>query len=369
MVDASPGQARAARGFAGYAPDLEPEVLAFQQEVYPARRPDLILPNWRWMFVASASRLGLQPLVWMYRRDGRVVAHQGAIAVAVKLGAGRRTTGWFVETVAANSVRGSPIGPMVIKKALEDLPCNLSLGQTEQMRQLQFAMGWHDVRRLPAYLLVLRPAFDLRKSLPPVLAEVASVSLAALHRGLAFWQRLRSRGDWTLAIVKRFGDSHDALWRDMAAEVGCAVIRDAAYLNWKYVDRPASPFVCLEIRRAGQLAGVAVVVLREPGDSYTYRRGVIVDLVVRPGDRAAVRRLLCEAVAELRRRGAASVVCLLAHDGLEQGLRRFGFLPRAPHHHFLVATGGCSEDEQRLLRDPAAWYLTAGDSDLDLYAG
>ena len=369
MTESTHESTRPAKGFVGYSADLESEVYAFQREAYPARPPETILPNWRWMFVESAVRLGVAPLVWMYRRNSRVVAHQGAIPVRLKFGTRSLVTGWFVETMAANEVRGSAIGPMLVRKSLEELPCDLSLGQTEQMRELQFALGWHLVRTLPVFMLVVKHGFDLRNKLPPLVAEAAAGFLALADRCAFEWQRWRSRGSWSIARVERFGHEHDVLWQQMAEEVTCGVVRDAAYLTWKYQQRPTAAFTCLELRREGEVAGIAVLMIREPDAVYRYRRGLIVDLVVRPSDESASRRLLVESVMELRRMGAVSVVCFLAHLRLERCFQQFGFRSRQAQHQFLVATGGLDEPDSQLILDPGAWYLTMGDSDLDAYAG
>ena len=126
-VSTAPGS----QGFLTYQAEHEDEIFAFQQNEYPERNPDHVGPNWRWMFLESATRLGLEPSVWLYRKNNSIVAHQGAIPVLLHIDHEELSTGWFVETMAATSVRGSAIGPMLIKRALEDMPLNLSLGQTE----------------------------------------------------------------------------------------------------------------------------------------------------------------------------------------------------------------------------------------------
>src|SRR5690606_4332589 len=75
------GSHRSASPIVNYSPDLEPLVYRFQEGAYPKRRRDLIPPRWRWMFVESAGRLGLEPRVWLYRENGRIAGHNGAIPV------------------------------------------------------------------------------------------------------------------------------------------------------------------------------------------------------------------------------------------------------------------------------------------------
>ena len=58
-----------AKGLFGYHAELEAEIFAFQVQEYPDRKEASIPAHWRWLFVDSASRLGVAPMVWVYRRE------------------------------------------------------------------------------------------------------------------------------------------------------------------------------------------------------------------------------------------------------------------------------------------------------------
>jgi hypothetical protein len=358
---------RKRKGISGYEPGCEPEVYDFQRRCYPDREPEGILPRWTWLFLDSARRLGIEPMVWMYRKDGRVVAHQGALPVRLRVRAESLVTGWFIETMAAEEIRGSPIGPMLIQKALGDLPLNLSLGQTEQMRELQYALGWKKVVDLNTYVFVCSLRIDLRHRLPPVLSE-----MAALAVGLPQAVRLKAHAKANPLPVReleRFDASHDTLWQRMAPTVTCAVVRDASYLNWKYVDRPGANFIRLEFGTKGAPSAVAVVMLVPPGHGTSYSRGFVVDLVGPFDDLAWLSGVLAGCIEHLKRRGARTVTFHAAHPGLERALTSFGFFARGPRHVLLVSTKG----QDALLADDLLaaenWYLTLGDSDADAFPG
>ncbi|MEL7537975.1 MAG: hypothetical protein AAFZ58_01550 [Pseudomonadota bacterium] len=353
--------------FSGYDPALENAVFEFQKSTYPERNQETIADQWRWMLVESAQRLQAPPSVWLYLKDDAVLAHQGAIPIDLHTEGERLRTGWFVETMAASGIRGSAIGPMVIKKALEDMNLSLSLGQNEQMRQIQFALGWEQICALTKYVFVCGYGMNLRGKLPPGLAEVAAFSLGVAGRRKTRRAESTARGSYSSHHVHRFGEAHDALWERMAASCSCAAKRDASYLNWKYFDRPAARFEAIEVRDDDRVVGTVVTKLESPSDVYPYRRGVLVDFVVPLDDAAAQIALLAYSIRHLEQAGAQTVICQISNPALERTLTQFGFRPRGEGHQFLIYALGVDEGVATSLRSPENWLLTLGDSDADNY--
>lgn len=359
--------ARGKKGFFGYDTELEEAIFDFQRNEYPERDPEQNERNWRWMFLDSAAGLDREPSVWLYCKNDAVVAHQGAIPVRLHIGDEVISSGWFVETMAAASVRGSPIGPMLIKKALEDMPLNLSLGQTEQMRKLQFAMGWQYVCSLTKYVFVCGYRMDLRKKLPMIVAEFAAAVLGVRHN--LHWRRNLSKRNTRFRFqrIDRFASEHDELWARMAPTATCAVVRDSSYMNWKYIDRPSSSFDCIEMRDGHDLVGVVVVMLANANETYSYTRGCLIDFVVPLDRQDLLSALIAEGIGVLKSLGAQTIVCQSSGPGVCAALERFGFSARQPRHQFLVAPGAaCGLVAQRLLESDN-WFLTMGDSDADAY--
>lgn len=358
---------RQATGVLGYHPDLVQDVVRFQREAYPTRRPDWIEPRWLWMFVESAKRLGVEPLVWVYRRPSGIVAHQGLIPVRLKVGQRELTTGWFVETMALESVRGKAIGPMIVARALQDAPMNLSLGQTEQMRQLQYKLGWHLVGVMDSWLLVISPRRAFAGRVRNAAARSA-LATAAWSWQWALRTRLRRQVDrrrFESRPVERFGSEHDDLWTEVCDQYDCAVVRDASYLNWKYVSQPGQQFRRIELRQRDKVCGICVMTIHEPDDLHAYRRGWIIDLVARHADSVCLHALLGAAATE----AAASEVDVLEFDllgaQLASPLRKFGFIRGGKTRQLLVADGRCDPETGMMLRSASSWYATRGDSDGD----
>ncbi|WP_239493214.1 GNAT family N-acetyltransferase [Luteitalea sp. TBR-22] len=350
------------RGLIGYAPELIDEIVALQYEMFPQREWGLIEPRWRWMFEESARRVGVAPMVWVYRASSGVVAHHGAIAVRCKVGDQTLTTGWFVETMVHEKYRGRAVGPMLVKKALEDVPFNLSLGQTTQMREMQFALGWVEVAPLPLAALAVRGARVLTGKGHPATRPLASLVLDARRRlGMLRGGTLRG-----VDVVRdgAFGAEHDALWERVAAAVPVAVVRDASFLTWKYRSQPGQRSVTFDVRQGARLLGTVAYVVREPDSAYRYRRAVVTDILVPPSEPASVRACV-RALHDVAREDGVDLVSVgLRQPVIEAELRRQGYLTRPPQRVFLVA-GPEGHPVRQWLDAPDAWFLSTSDSDID----
>jgi hypothetical protein len=360
--DRAPGPSR---GLVRFSEAIAPEIFAFQREAFPHRRADWIEPRWRWMFEGSAARLGVEPMVWVYRSKGRVVAHQGAIAVKLRTPVGEQVTGWFVETMALEEVRGKAVGSMVVAKALQDLPFNLSLGQTEQMRELQYRLGWKHVAPLNTLVFVLHGGPLAKGRVPGWATPVAGTALT-LHQRMRYWLgRRRSASALQVREIARFTPAHDKLWRDVEGHFTVAVVRDASYLNWKYVEQPGQSVVRLELSHDHEVRALAVIRISEPNATYRYRRAWLMDLVVQPDDAGLVWATFEGVRRTCLRLGADLIIFDIISDALVKSALAFGFVRRQPARVLLIAPGTPPTDAGRLALEAANWFVTRGDSDLD----
>ncbi len=354
------------KGIVRFEDGIEEDIQAFQEQGYPHREASSILPFWRWQFIESAARLQTEPRVWGYRRLAQLVAHQGALVVEVKLGSMLRKTGWFVETMALESVRGLPIGPMLIQSALEDLPFNLSLGQTEYMRELQYSLGWREVASLNHYVFAPTYQQDLSGSLPRGLAHLGSIGIGFLHKWKLRNHRYAAQDHRLRRITEFSEESHGPLWDQMSGNAENCVVRDPSYMNWKYIDQPQAPYCCWELWRGTDICGLVVTRTTPPDSVYKHTRGHIVDFVFDTRDNVLFQALLATSIEKLVAQGAANINLYLTDQTLERAVRSFGFVSRGARHHLLVASSD-NDSERNQVFDESKWFLTMGDSDVDRF--
>jgi len=361
-ADAPSGDA--AVGIVGYAPHLEREIIDFQYKAWPQRRSAAEV--WRWMFLDSARRLERPPEMWFYRDRDSIVGETGAIPVRLKVGADDVDSAWFVDSMVLEGYRQRAVGSRILARAMKDRPFALSLGQEAYMREILLKTGWQVISPLAHFVYPIRARSLIDGKLPPGPIAWTGANLLDAAVRLRRLAGLRQSAAITeVASVERFAAAHDALWARVSMDLQCAVVRDASFLNWKYVDRPGARFHRLELRRDGEPVAVAVLSVIEPGRTYRYRRAFIVDLVLPPKDSGIVQATLEAVRAHCAELGADALHAFVISEPLSRELARFGFIEREATRYLMATINGISDAHARIVTEARNWFCTMGDSDLD----
>lgn len=166
--------------------------------------------------------------------------------------------------------------------------------------------------------------------------------------------RGRSSTDHDVVTISRFDERADALWEKVSAGHRVAQIRDARYLNWRYVDNPDA-YTAFGLERGGELTGIVVL-------TTTVRRGVrvgeVVDFLCQVDDDQTLRRLMSVAVGWARDNGMAMIQAWSIHGTLlDRRIRHAGLLLRRSEVKFLFSP----DLPIHAVHEPEAWLLTQGD--------
>lgn len=167
-------------------------------------------------------------------------------------------------------------------------------------------------------------------------------------------RRVRLPAGTSVEEVARFDASADELWERVGARYRVAQVRDAAYLNWRYVENP-DHYDLLTLRREGRLVGVAVL-------GSTLRRGVpvgeLMELVHEAEDEQALRLLVRAAGAKAEVHGCRLLQAWsVPGTRFDARLRRAGMRWRRGEVKFLLSPGFPGD----AAADPDAWLLSQGD--------
>jgi GNAT superfamily N-acetyltransferase len=153
----------------------------------------------------------------------------------------------------------------------------------------------------------------------------------------------------------------DDMWRSCSSDARTTVVRDRAYLNWRFVDCPRT-YVRLRVRRGHETTAFAVVTLA----SLRGARAVwVMEAMNQPGAESDLRTVIRAAIGRVKRR-AVLVAALCAPRAPERSLLAgLGFAPvpqRLTAPLSFGVRGPAGTDDRPDLTLPS-WRLTGADLD------
>ena len=216
----------------------------------------------------------------------------------------------------------------------------------ERMLPVHMRVGHQALAQMVRYARVLRTTTGI-----PAVDGLSSAVLRLAGRDLLAGRK----SDVALAAEWPSASEIDALDERVRERVGTALVRDAAYLSWRFHRNPFEPSELLLARRQGQLSGYLTFVVKDGHCSVRDWIGAS------PEDRDALFAFLLD---ELRRRAVprVSVIALETHPDLPR-LRQFGFSKR-PDTSTAVVYAAEGYAAKAAVLDPGAWYMTVGDRDV-----
>jgi GNAT superfamily N-acetyltransferase len=257
-----------------------------------------------------------------------------AVPVHVATDAGYRRRGVFSSLELKNEQAAADAGA----------PMTLTFPNAASHRIFVGDLGWRDLPPRRLWARPLRAGAVIRYlagrqsaggGLRPPAAE------AELRRGL------------TIGPLDRFGEATDELWRRAVRGGDNQFVRDATFLNWRYVESPR------DYRRFAAYDGDDIVGFAVMG--HTVKHGVssgfVADLVAEPGNDAARIALLERCAGELLA-GTDALVALPARADRPTYLRA-GLLPTHKRIRFVAKPLG----DPALLNARRTWHFTLGDFD------
>jgi len=155
--------------------------------------------------------------------------------------------------------------------------------------------------------------------------------------------------------IERFGADFDVFFERVSQKLDGVFVRDAAYMNWRYIDIPHRRYLAFE-RVVGDKT-VAVVVLSVSGD-----HGNLVDLLWEPGGEGDPERCVRFAKAMFEEQRAVRVACFATHPALREALSRAGFVDRGESPRFSAHVPAATEGAFQLSPD---LHVTDGDGDTE----
>jgi len=316
--------------------------------------------HWRWKLRHAATKV---ENVWLALDGDAPIFQYAGIPTRFRLPSGETIAMVSVDTMTAPEWRRRGLlGNVgrVVYDAWRDAGIPFVLGlPNERWGSRAGALGWLPLFQLAWLVRPLRPeALVARRLRLPALARLAWAGGA----WNALW-RVRSRRDPSVHLrqVERAGQEFDQLWHRCEAELPVSVVRDSAWVNWRYLDAPSFAYRVLLAQRAEQTIGYAAYRVEHlSGATIAF----VAELFADPSDARGRAALLAETLRHAYDSGADRALTLAAPGTpLYRELRRAGFLRRPGAFSVEIVPLAANLPVEQ-LRDPNQWSIAGGDFDV-----
>jgi GNAT superfamily N-acetyltransferase len=340
-----------------YRPDDKRAVDALYRRVFGHDAAESSRLRWDWQYRRNPNNPGQEPEIWIAREGPALVGQYATMPVTLSLGAREVQASWGMDVMVAPERQRQGLGEVLFRTWDRNVGASLGLGLSESSYKLFQKLRWPDVGPVPCFVKPLTRRALRRPNWPVGLNRLVSAVTLPLVRIVARSRPLAAE----VRLIQRFDDTFTALWEELAPKFGLAVRRDAAYLNWKFVNAPHVRYSIAALRRDDRNVGYAIY------RHYAEPRGrvtLLVDFLADPEDEQGFLTLLRWIDREARLADSDKIRTFAMHAGFRRALRRSGYFAVKSTMEFVVKVNGVQVDET-FYDNTDNWHITLGDSDQD----
>ncbi|MFP4475774.1 MAG: GNAT family N-acetyltransferase [Desulfatibacillaceae bacterium] len=192
---------------------------------------------WKWWYLDNPGGHGE---IWVAESDGQVVGHYAAIPTRMWVDGKPDLYAYSCDTMVHPSHRRQGVFTGLAKKCYarleEDRGIKWIWGFPNEKSMPGFTreLGWHNMGRFDSWIMPVSP-FAGSRAAPE--SNVPGVAGARVFP------------------ITRFDRDYDTLWERFAPDTGVCQVRDAAYLNWRYLGMDAFGYAPFAVFDENGLAG------------------------------------------------------------------------------------------------------------------
>jgi len=322
------------------------EVFAFLKTVYPKVKYDRLMGQWKWKYDENPFNFSDDPYLLMLREGSQIIGIMGAIPLCLSFNGKKHWAACSCDLIIHPTYRGQRLSRFIFRQYYSDHPTTFAWINKISERASKPLTTSHSLRIVPL--------------VKPLLLNLTLRKNAESH--LLHQQEMKEEVTITqlLSVDQRF----DSLWEQVTQNGIVIVIRNPAYLKWRFLTRPDARYMLLAATRESRFAGYLILRVAEKA---AFRLGYLVDFLVERDSSSILALLVKEATEYLKGEGVVAIFCLATNHSYHHLFGRQGFYPwylMAPRRfHPRVAL---PDPNLQVIQDPQQWYLTLGDGDLEM---
>lgn len=258
--------------------------------------------RWKWEYLQNPRSPEIR--VFVAESGGRVIASTTRLPLPMRVGADRFDAFFSVDSVVDPAFRRMGIMTGLYRHTARIMPVLYSKGTNPGMYDLLIKFGYR----------VVQPNTYMVNYLAPVKYLLGKLKLYAPPKP----SPMAVDPSEEILPVKRFGTEFDEFWERVAKLYTGIVVKDSAYMNWRYVDIPHMEYQ--PFYRTVRDKIVSTLVLRGNGTA-----GFIVDVLWDPEEAAEPSKTIEFAKRYFKKRGFNKLSCWGTHEKLRQSLKESFF--------------------------------------------
>jgi hypothetical protein len=313
--------------------------------------------RWEWQYRRNPNSPLTGPLIWVAREGPTVVGQYATMPVTLSVRGREIGASWGVDVMVAPERQRRGLGEMLFRVWDQNVGAALGLGSSELSVGLFEKLRWPRLGPVPCLVKPLTRRALRRGNWPVPLNRLVSALTLPFVRLIARSRPLRAE----VAPIRAFDEEFTAFWQRVGPKFEFAVRRDAAYLNWKFVDPPHVRYSNVALKRGDELRGYAVYRhVREPLGRVT----LLVDFLADPDDEAGMKTILRWVDREARAANSDKIRVYCSHQGFRRVMRRSGYFQVKSGMEF-AAKINAIEVPPDFYDHTEKWHVTLGDADQD----
>ncbi|MFV1872005.1 MAG: hypothetical protein ACMZ64_01590 [Oleiphilus sp.] len=338
-----------------------PAVSQMRQQVFTdaIKADDPAYLEWRYF-----ARSGFPSTLWVFELNGVVIAAMGTEPVTIDKQGEKISAIRNMDAIVHPDYDNRGLGAWMVLSLQQTYDCVLVSGgnqnSTSMLKKMFTALP---VRK--NYKLLFKSNAFLAEKMPRPLAALLSpfVNFGLDIFLLTKWSPLEGIKGITIkdfssveAFLKELNDHPNVL-----GNIG--VVRDKAYLEWRYQQNPRTQFSISAAYKAGEIIAFVIYSFHKKNETESYSRGRLVDWCVydKTNATALLACLFKQASWELKKLGAEQVFLVLNEAVSATAAQQVGFSLRNVDSRFFVFHKHLAEHDA--LFSAKHWFQSMSDSD------
>ncbi|MEW6097434.1 MAG: GNAT family N-acetyltransferase [bacterium] len=338
-----------------YKKEDKEQCFELYKNVWGEQLAELSKRKWNWKFEDNPNNPEKDPFILVLEYKGKMVGLIAGLFTRVLIKGKIYHAPWLIDLMTHPKYRGR--GYLLVKKAYEENPFTLNFS-TELSYRIGSKMAGFDIH-LFFNILMKRP-LNLKNVIAKFIKNKLIIKLSTIPLNMLFELIFspKKSPDITITQISSFDTRIDKFWMQMSKNFNAIVIRDKKYLNWRFVKCPDVKYTIFLAEKEDDIAGY--IVLR-----VCQNTGYIVDFLAK---KEGFESLIWQAIRYFRQQKTNSICCLEPKDTFYlKTFKKCGFFTRKGYPTYRFGSRSVLPDvPMEFLREPKNWFLTLGDSDIEM---